>query len=153
MAVDSNAGTKIFIGSVADETIVSQADFEGLSYVEIGEIDSAGGFGDTASTQNFTALSDRRVRKIKTTFDAGTMDITCGYDPSDAGQNALRAALLKDDNYAIKIEFDDGTSSGTTFYYRGLVTSANIDSGNAENVIRQTFQVQLNSAVVQVAAA
>lgn len=156
MTVRTAAGSKLYIGPVAGSSVDTRGEFEALSYVEVGEIESIGDFGDQAAATNFTALGDRRVRKIKTTFDAGTIALTLGRDPTDTGQAALVAALAEDDDYAIKIELNDASqgspSSPTTFYFRGQVQSYTTNIGNAENVVKASTNIAINSAIIEVAA-
>lgn len=156
MTVRTAAGSKLYIGPVADSSVDTQAEFEALAFVEVGEIESIGDFGDQAANTNFTALGDRRVRKIKTTFDAGTIALTLGRDPSDSGQAALVAALAQDDDYAIKVTLNDASqgspSSPTTFYFRGQIQSYTTQIGSADNVVKATTNIAINSAIIEVAA-
>lgn len=156
MTVRTAAGSKLYIGPVAASTVDTQGEFEALAYVEVGEIESIGDFGDQAAATSFTALGDRRVRKIKTTFDAGTISLTLGRDPSDSGQAAMIAALAEDDDYAFKVTLNDASqgspSSPTTFYFRGQVQSYTTNIGNAENVVKATTNIAINSAIIEVAA-
>src|SRR3954468_17791323 len=99
MAVAKTAGTRLYVGpDVNTDTIGALSDsdavtyFEGLSWTEVEEIESFGDLGDSADVATFASVKDRRMRKFKTTRDAGTMAIVCGRDPLDAGQVALVAA-------------------------------------------------------------
>lgn len=154
MTVRTAAGAKLYIGPVAASTVDSQAEFEALAYTEVGEIESIGDFGDQAAATNFTALGDRRVRKIKTTFDAGTLALVLGRDTSDSGQAALIAALAEDDDYAIKITLNDASqgspSSPTTFYFRGQIQSYTTNIGSADNVVKSNCNIAINSAIIEV---
>lgn len=155
MTVRTAAGSRLYIGP-ANETADSEGDYSGLSYVEIGEVEDAGTIGDTANTTTFTSLSDRRVRKLKTTYDAGTQTITVGFDSGDAGMAALVAAFSSDSDYAFKMTLNDGSegspSSPTILYYRAKVVSKPYNIGNVENVVRRTFDLAINSEVIEVAA-
>lgn len=155
MAVDTAAGSKIYIGpanAVADD----QAEFEALSYTVIEEVENIGVFGDSVNEVTFTALNDRRVRKFKGSYNAGNMEITMGRSAAAAGQAALVAALLVDGDYAFKVELDDaGTgspSNPTTFYFRGKVMSYQTTPGNAESIVMANSVIAINSEIVEVAA-
>jgi len=156
MTVNTAAGSKLFIGPVVDSDTDTQGEFEGLAYTEIGEIENFGELGDEAQSVTFTSVGDRRVRKFKGSFDAGTMSLTIGFDGADAGQTALRSALASQKDYAIKLELNDGSdgspSSPTTFYFRGKVMSRRIQVGDANNVVRATVAIGVNSEIVEVAA-
>lgn len=155
MAVQTSAGAKFYLGP-ANETADEQAEFEALSYTLVGEIEDIGEFGDRVNPVNFTALGDSRVRKFKGSRDAGNITMTVGFDPSDAGQSAIETALAADGNYAVRISLGDtGTgspSNPTTFYFLGKVMSYTTNIGSADNVVRSTVEVAIDSAIVRVAA-
>lgn len=116
-----------------------------LTYVEIGEVEDLGELGDEASTAEFTALADRRKRKVKGTFDAGTQQVTLGEDPDDAGQLALRAAVASDSNFAVQIDYGDGTFD----YYLVQVLSFRKQIGSAESIRKASVSLAINSAIFE----
>lgn len=156
MAVQTAAGSKIHIGPVADATVDTALEFEALIYTEVEETESLAVFGDTVSEVTFTALNDRRVRKFKGSFNAGTIAVVMGRDAAAVGQAAFIAALASDQDYAFKVTLADAgpgsPSSPTTFYFRGKVMSYETDINNAENVVRANASVAINSAIIEVAA-
>lgn len=135
-------GTALAVAQYADDAAAITA-LSALTYAPVGEIEDAGEIGDEAATQTFTALNNRRVRKVKTTFDAGTQSLTLGLDRTDAGQLAMKAALKSDDNFAFKIEYPDGE----TDYYVGQVTAFRDQIGSADSIRKATASVAINSAV------
>lgn len=153
MTVNTAATSTISIGTTT--VCNNQADYEADSYTLLGEVEDLGEFGDTANEVTFTALNDRRVRKFKGSFDAGTITIVCGYDGTDAGQAAAIAAMAADDNYNFKVTLNDEVTIGgtpTTLYFSGKVMSMPHNVGNVENVVRMTFTVGINSAITIVDA-
>lgn len=150
MSVNSSAGAKLYIGAAA--ATITLSGFEAVTFVEVGEIESIGEFGDEAASVTFTALGDRRTRKLKGSFDAGTLALSLGEDITDAGQSDLREALASDDDYAIKITQADqitpSTGNPTTRYFNGKVMSFKTNVGAVDNVIRATVNIGINSAVV-----
>lgn len=153
MTVQTAAGAKLYLGPVAAASVNTLGAFQALVYTEVGEIESLGEFGDQATEITFTSLGDRRVRKFKGSFNAGTLALTLGRDPSDSGQAALVAAAAQDDDYAVKITLnDEGNGSPqnpTTFYFRGKVMGYTANIGNAENVVRSTVNIGINSAIIE----
>lgn len=151
--ITTSAGIKYSIGPAqavtefADDTAAITA-LSALIYAAVGEIEDAGEIGDEAATQNFTALANRRVRKVKTTFDAGTQSLTLGLDRADAGQIAMKAALKSDSNFAFKIEYPDGEAD----YYIGQVTAFRTQIGSADSITKASASVAINSAVFTDAA-
>lgn len=156
MTVQTAAGSRLFIGSVAAATVDTKAEYEALTYVEVGEIEDLGEFGDKANEIKFTSVNDRRVRKFKGSFDAGTLPLTVGFDAGDAGQVALVAAFASDNDYAFKVVLNDAPQdsdgAGTHFYFRGKVMSKPVNVGNAENVVKRKFDLGINSEILEIDA-
>jgi len=152
MTVNTSGGSRLYIGSTA--TFNDQAGYETESWLEVGEIENLGEFGDESSLITFTALKDGRTRKFKGPRDAGTMVIVVGSDSSDAGQAAMLTAEADDVfDYNFKVEENDElTVSGTptTSYFRGKVTSRRKSINDIQNVVRKTFNVAINSAIIEV---
>ncbi|WP_372030065.1 hypothetical protein [Pseudomonas kurunegalensis] len=153
--LNTAAGCRFFIGSKtgADTETKYKAD----TYVEVGEIEDLGEFGDTFSSVNFTSLKNGRVRKYKGTADAGDLTLTVGLDNGDAGQNAVKTAH-KDrskGDYNIKITLNDGDPdaspaiSPTTFYMRGKVMNNTVAPGAADNVVRRNVTIGINSDILE----
>ena len=167
MAISTSGKVRLFIGSTnvpdqsgSDSAIISayEADFAATGAVEIGEIEDPGEFGDEFNPVTFTALADSRVRKLKGSADAGTQTMTVAFDAGDAGQDALRAAKQDtsqaDYNFMVMLnDVTNGVSTPTVFYYSGKVMSRRIQPGQADNVVRASITVGINTAVFEVSAA
>jgi hypothetical protein len=151
--ITTATGAKIFIGPQTPASTDTVAEFSALTpYVEIGLVESLGEFGDQSSAVNFASLNDGRQRKAKGIRDAGDMTITCAHDITDAGQQALIAAEATPLKYAFKVILPDQQTTGgtgTTLYFRGLVMSKRLNVGGADNVIRQTYMVGIDSAIAE----
>ena len=153
MTVNTAAGAKIFIGGT--DELTTQADYEAESWTEVGEAENLGEFGDEAATINFTALRDGRVRKFKGPRDAGTIDVVCGDDPNDTGQLAMVAAEQEIFDYNFRIDFNDAVTVGgapSRFYFAGKVMSRRLNVGDVQNIVRRTFQVGINTSIIEVPA-
>lgn len=153
MTIKTSAGVTYLIGPAhnisygedAAGRAAGLAALKALTYVEVGEVEDAGEIGDEASTSDFTALANRRKRKVKGTFDAGTQQLTLGHDPKDAGQKAVQAAQRSDDNFAFQIDYGDGTAD----FYTGQVLSFRKQIGTAEAIRKATVSVAINSAIYE----
>ncbi|MFC3704476.1 hypothetical protein ACFOOL_06885 [Devosia honganensis] len=164
MAIHSNAGSRLFFSpvSVNPDTINAMSDGDAINFfaaindwLEVEEKEDIGTIGDTSESINFTAIADKRVRKLKGPKDAGTQSIVVGRDPLDDGQEALIAAEGTDFNYPFKIELNDARTAGhskSVLYYAGLVMSKANNLGNVSNVVRRNFDVGINTAVFEVAS-
>jgi hypothetical protein len=153
MTIQTSAGIKFSVGPV--QTVTEYATnaaavlvLAALIFVEVGEVEDAGEIGDEAATQSFTALNNRRVRKVKSTYDAGTQTLSLGLDRADAGQIAMKAALKSDSNYAFKIEYIDGECD----YYVGQVTTFRDSIGGADAIRKASTAIAINSAIFTAAA-
>jgi hypothetical protein len=162
MTVNKTAGARFYIGPVVNtDTIDAMTDedaivfFEAIAeeeWTEVEEIESFGELGDNSEVVTFAAVDERRVRKFKTTRDAGTMALVCGRDPLDAGQVALVAAEKTDYNYAFKLVYNDARDenhSPSTDYFGGMVMSRPTSLGGVGDITKRTFNIGLNTAVYE----
>lgn len=156
--LNTAAGCRLAIGSKSAAD--TEAEYKADTYVDVGEIEDLGEFGDTFSAVNFTALSDGRVRKYKGTADAGNMTVTVGLDNGDVGQKAV-AVAHKDrskGNYNIKVTLNDGDPGATpvvlptTFYFGVKVMNNTVAPGAADNVVRRNVTLAINTAILEILA-
>lgn len=157
MAIYATAGAKLYIGpqmeSGDDDLIL--ADFESvspaISWVEINPTENLGTVGDSNEVINFDAINLGRRQKLKGVADAGTMQVVCGNDPSNSGQQAVQAAQAEPSTYAFKLEFNDKSLSGTNSlrYFVAHVMSASETLDTANNVIKFNMTLGVNSNVVR----
>lgn len=153
MTINTAANAVISLGTTTLAT--TQTQYEADTYVEIGEVESIGEFGDESNTVTFTSLKNSRVRKAKGSRDAGMVALVVGKDPTDVGQLALKAAQKTKFEYNMKIELADKTAAAgaknTVFYLRVLVMTARDNVGNNDNVVRTTFNCAINSEPLEIA--
>jgi Phage tail tube protein, TTP len=150
MAIITASGTQVFIGpQVVDVAADTLAEFQALSdWVNIGLIESVGEFGDQANDVTFAAIGDSRVRHAKGARDAGTMALVCAHDPLDAGQQAIELAEQTNKLFAFRVILPDSPGvpyTNTTIYFRGLVSSRRKNIGTNDNVVRNNYNVLVNS--------
>jgi hypothetical protein len=156
--LNTAAGCRLGIGTKTAAS--TEADYKKDVYVDVGEIEDLGEFGDTFSSVNFTSLKDGRVRKYKGTADAGDLTLTVGLDNGDLGQKAVKVAhkdRTKGD-YNIKVTLNDGDPTAnpvvvpTTFYFRVKVMNNTVAPGAADNVVRRNITMGINSDIIEVIA-
>lgn len=154
--LNTAAGCRLAIGGKTGAATVTE--YEDDTYVDVGEIEDLGEFGDTFNPVNFTALSDGRVRKYKGTADAGNMTLTVGLDNGDLGQKAV-AVAHKDrtkGNYNIKVTLNDGDPGATpavlptTFYFAVKVMNNTVAAGSADNVVRRNMTLAINTEIFEI---
>ncbi|AHF68687.1 hypothetical protein [Pseudomonas cichorii] len=156
--LNTAAGCRFSLGTKM--VAATEAEYAADTYIQVGEIEDLGEFGDTFSSVTFTSLSDGRVRKYKGTADAGDMTLTVGLDNGDAGQKAVKTAH-KDrskGNYNIKVTLNDGDPTAqpavlpTTFYFNGKIMNNTVAPGAADNVVRRNITIGINSDILEIEA-
>lgn len=162
MSIHKTAGTKFYISpaSLISDDVNAMTDSEAIDFfeaivdwVEVGEVEDYGEIGDSAQAITFTAVGDRRVRKLKGPRDAGVQNLVVGRDPLDDGQDEMIDAEQEDFNHAFKIELADAPSasySPSVMYYGGLVMTRPTNIGNVTAVTRRTFNIGINTALYEV---
>lgn len=153
MAIAASTNARVYVSTTANSTAATASQYGALSYTEIGTVESLGEFGDSASTITFTALADSRVRKRKGVRDAGDLNIVCANDPLDAGQRLMVDYEATEFTYAFRVVLADGADANdtdSTFYFRGLVSSARLSGLNSNEIIKRNFTVLIDSAVLEI---
>jgi hypothetical protein len=149
MAISTTAGAKIFIGAVHLAATDTAAEYAALTgWTEIGEVENLGELGDESGGATFTGIAYKRVKKLKTADDAGTLPLICGRDPLDAGQIALKAAQATKYDYNFKIVLADAPNEDyldSVFYFAALVMSGRNNLGAQDNVTRISFNLGINT--------
>jgi hypothetical protein len=153
MPINTAAGTRLSIGprltaDLPDTEAAAITLLSGLTYVEVGELSNIGDYGDEVGDVTFAALADSRTRHLKGLADAGSVDLSIGFDVGDEGQLALVAAQ-KDRSqfdYPIKVEYVDGLVD----YFAAKVMSSRKTVGGAEDVIMRTVTIGINSGIYEV---
>ncbi|WP_219061419.1 phage tail tube protein [Pseudomonas sp. UMAB-08] len=156
MGINTGANTRISIGvrlaaklpatSAAAITLLSA-----LTYIEIGEMESIGDYGDTINDVTFSALASGRATHLKGLADAGSVELSIGFDAGDAGQLALVAAFQDRSqyDYPIKVEYVDGLVD----YFAAKVMSNKKTGISVEGVVKRTVTLGINSEIYEVPVA
>jgi hypothetical protein len=151
MPIITGSGAKIYIGPAVTEAAADTlAEFEALSYQEIGQVISIGAFGDAANDVSVSILGDARVRHAKGARDAGSMTVTVAHDPLDVGQGATEDAERTNDEYAVKVLWPDaptGAYSDTLKYFRALVKTQRSSDITNDGVLQKTYEFGINSEI------
>lgn len=163
MAVSTTSGARFYIGPVVNvDTIQANTHeqnvtlFEAIAnedWTEVEEVESYGDLGDTSEAATFASVTDRRVRKMKTVRDAGTLALVVGRDALDEGQIALEAAEETDFNYAFKLVYKDARDEFDTDsveYFGGMVMSRATNIGGGSDVTKRTFNIGVNTGITAV---
>jgi len=150
MAVNPAGGVIISIGDTTECSTLEE--FEAISYVDVGQVEDGGQFGDESKQIEFTSLQDSRVQKFKGPRDAGTMSVVVGDDPNDHGQGIMEAAQLTKFDYCFRVTFNDAvtlTGNPSLHFFMAKVMGERANVGNAMNIVKRTFQLGINSAIFE----
>lgn len=125
-----------------------------LVFSEVGEIENYGEYGVTANVSNFTAVKTAIVQKFKGAKDYGTMSMTLGNMPSDAGQDIVEAAVESQNRYSVKIEYPlaSGEVTKETHFLDVLVTKRTFMNGAVDDVRKLSVDMAVCRQPVIVAA-
>jgi hypothetical protein len=148
MAVFSMAKAKLYIGTTAAADDLTS--YEADTYAQIKEVQTISALNDTQNFTGFTSLEDTRTRQFKTTIAGENITVTCGYDPKDTGQIALRAAakVTTPSMYNFKLEYNDHASSPTTVYWSGYVGNDPLPGGGNDDIGTVEFILTNNTGFV-----
>ena len=153
MTITTGAGTRIFIAPRLTAALPPTAAaaitlLKALVYVEIGEVESIGDYGDTINDVTFAALASSRARHLKGLADAGSVELSIGFDAGDAGQLKLVEAFLDRSrfDYPIKVVY----VGGETDYMAAKVMSNKKTGISVEGVLKRTVTLGINSEVYEV---
>lgn len=159
MTIFATAGAKLYIGVTKAQKSAAfvLADFSAsnaITWNEIKETEGLGSLGDTSEAVNFTGIADARTRTLKGPRSAGTMEVVCGIDPADPGQQALIAAERTPHDYEFRLVLNDappgGTPSERLFIAKVMSQSEQYDQAN--NVMKLNASLAVNSNIVRVDA-
>jgi len=143
----------LYICSTPQPADLLQAGFEGLTWVEIGNVVTMPGFGvtDNIKVQDYiNAPLSQQSKGFKKASDAS---VVVGSLQTDPGQVELRAAAATKYNYALKLEQSDAPDSAhtnTIRYSRGVIGGPDFPGGGGEDYDNETFQIALNQIPIVV---
>lgn len=158
MTIHATAGTKIYIGGAmsqkSEDFVLADFTTPPQTWVEIKETEGLGSLGDTSEAVTFAGVADSRTRTLKGVRNAGAMELVCGIDSADPGQQALIAAERTPHDYAFKIVTNDAPPGGTPSerYFIAKVMSQSEQFDQANNVMKLNASLAVNSNVVRVDA-
>lgn len=158
MTIYATNGTQLFIGGVLAQksTDFTEADFSGQSalWTEVGETEALGSVGDTAAEIAFDGIGSNRTRRLKGTRNAGAMEVVCGIDYSDEGQQALIAAEKTPHDYAVRLVLTDAPEGGTPSERMFIAKVASVAEAfdTANNVMKLNVSLWVNSNIVKLDA-
>lgn len=146
MAVMTSAGSTLSIAT-GSPTTYDAVGFTALTYVAVGEVTDIGEITNREySVVNHNPIGTRTVKKLKGSYNTGSIQIQMGRDSLNAGQTALRAALLSDNDYSFKVTLQDLSK----IHFIGKIVSVKTVIGSVDQVTGLNCMVELSGDVVEV---
>lgn len=134
---NTNAASKWYVCPTPQNTILTEADYNGLEWIQIRGIGNVGETGKSTNILSYNTWDTDVIDKAKGLTDAGSPTFEVARDPSDPGQDILREAgsVGNNNKYAFKEVRADGPigGTGTTFFNRGVVGGPTRPNGQNED--------------------
>jgi hypothetical protein len=115
MAIYAVSGARIYVGTTAAIDFTSPATalaaFIADTFTEVSPAETIGDFGDVAADVQFKGVNNSRALHLKGSKDAGAQTLTFGFDATNAGQIAMKAAFLSPNDFNFKITFNDAPTA------------------------------------------
>lgn len=153
------AGCRIYVGDAAIEDKDSdfqESDFNLVNWVEVKGWVTMGAHGDAATLVTSDQIDVGRTKKAKGTRNAGSMECVFDVVADDIGQLQLLAAEKTDDNWPIRVVYNDAPAGGGTpseNKFIALVMTSQRQGGGANDPRRMGITLEINSNLVFTAAA
>lgn len=120
-----------------------------MTYTAIGEIENYGSHGVKANISEFTPVDTAVVAKIKGAKNYGSMSLTIGSIPTNAGQVIVAAAAESNNHYSAKMTYPDGE----VHYLDVIVASHEYQDGSVNDTSKVAVELAICKKPVVVAAA
>jgi hypothetical protein len=147
----SSVGTIVSVDDAAPATY-DAAGFGALTWIACGELAELPAFGAEAALATHTPLSTGIVAKRRGSLNYGSVALTMAVSEDDAGQTLLQtaaeAAAGTDASVSIKVELVNGEIQ----YFTAQVMSYKVNVGNADAITMAEVTLEIDNAVVKVAA-
>jgi len=148
--VFTTLGTVLSVVSGVPATF-TEAGYEALTYVAVGEVGDLGEFGGTREVVTFTPVSTGIVAKRPGSINYGQMSLQIGRDAADVGQIALQSALDGAESGNVH-SFELVDRNGDKLFYTGIVSSFTYNAGSANTIFGGSCTVDLTSKPLAVEA-
>jgi len=147
MADNLNIGSKLYICATAQNSNLTEAQFEALTWIEVTKIVSLPPVGMSVNMVDRVYVAEGIGRSRKGVLSGSDGELVVGYDYTDAGQDALYTASQSRSKYAFKLVGVDSPNTATTtntiMYFRALVGPRNYAGGEAEGEVTHAYQIKI----------
>jgi len=145
--VNTNAQGKFYISDEAQNSPLTEAEYELINWVEVTSMGNLGETGNNTNLLNYDTWGDDVIQKGKGLTDAGSPTVEVARIANDPGQVLMRAAAAvgNQNNYAFRLVRSDAPIGGTPtiIYNRGLVTGPTSPNGRNEDFDLEVYSLGL----------
>lgn len=139
-------GTQVSIAPVPQNTDLTEAQFEALSWEVICCPNTMPSFSEEAEIVSEFCISGEEVSAIGASSGVET-EISVFYQADCVGQDLLRAAYGDGNAYAFKKEYADSpnpaTTTNTVIYTRAMISSWGDNDGSVNEFIMNTYGLKI----------
>jgi hypothetical protein len=122
------------------------AGYAALTFTTIGEITDIGEFGREYKPVTYVPLATGGTRKLKGSFDEGSIAAQLALDTDDAGQILAKTALASTADFSFVVT----TQNGDKYYFQGKTMSFKVNVGNAEGYTAGSIALELTTTAAGV---
>ena len=154
----TSKGTKFYlcetVPAITGEEATDLAAFDGLTWVEVGMVESIGEFGPEGQIGTFTPLGTGVACKFRGTTDNGEVQLSVAKTTTDTGLTTLIGRQGNPAEAAFKIELSETGTVGTgqkpqRYVFLGLVKSARITVGSGDEVVKVSCAIPITGALIE----
>jgi hypothetical protein len=152
--VVTSAQTKLYVAGVHLTATNTLAEFDALTWTEVGDVVSFGEFGASFEEITHQPVSDGNTYKFKGTRNDGSLALNLGRAPADAGQTILITALDSYSDYDFRVELNDAPNEltgnkGTRMFFAGKVMSYTTAIPSSNSIVGSTCNISINGRIVE----
>lgn len=154
----TSKGTKFYlcesVPAITGDKATDLAAFDGLTWVEVGMVESIGEFGPEGQIGTFTPLGTGIACKFRGTTDNGEVQLSVAKTTTDTGLIALIGRQGNPAEAAFKIELSETGAAGTgqkaqRYVFLGLVRSARVTVGSGDEVVKVSCAIPITGALIE----
>jgi len=152
----ASKGTKVYLSTSAVPATESVANYDALTWTEIGLIESVGEFGPDASIGTFTPIGTGVACKFMGTVDNGEVSLSIAKSDDD-GLAILLSKQGDVTSVPMKVELSDtpdasgtgATPRPTRFMFPGLVKGSRYSVGTGDDVVKVQSSLVINGTIFE----
>jgi len=152
----ASKGTKVYLSTGDVPATESVANYDSLTWTEIGLVESVGEFGPDNTIGSYTPIGTGVACKFMGTTDNGEISLTVAKSDDD-GLALILADVGGTTSVPMKVELSDtpaasgtgATPRPTRFMFPGMVKSARYNIGTGDDVVRVNTALVINGTIYE----